>query len=162
MAARDAVVAILKGWAREGRTDTYKALSEAVAPEHGVHYHGRMMSLLPADVCRRDSTGPEPMLSAPVVNGSGRKPFDRFLEPAVTGFRRRSRVRPGPRTCPAAAPPLPAPPEAVRPYAWAIPASLPVPGPGWRGGGERCFLPALAASHWRPRALREEGIKTSR
>lgn len=42
----------MKGWAREGRTDAYKALSEAVAPEHRVHYHGRMMSLLPADVCR--------------------------------------------------------------------------------------------------------------
>ncbi|WP_328346331.1 hypothetical protein OG873_04380 [Streptomyces violaceus] len=68
MAARDAMVAILKGWAREGRTDTYKALSEAVAPEHRVHYHGRMMSLLLADACRRDSTSPEPMLSALVVN----------------------------------------------------------------------------------------------
>jgi hypothetical protein len=44
---------------------TYKALSEAVAPEHRVHYHGRMMSLLLADVCRRDSTGPEPMQVGP-------------------------------------------------------------------------------------------------
>ncbi|MFD3652827.1 hypothetical protein [Streptomyces sp. NPDC058620] len=89
MAARDAMVAILKGWAREGRTDTYKALSEAVAPEHRVHYHSRMMSLLLADVCRRDSTGPEPMLSALVVNGSSRKPSDQFFELAVTEFHRR-------------------------------------------------------------------------
>lgn len=89
IAARGAMVAILKGWAREGRTDTYKALSEAVAPEHRVHYHGRMMSLLLADVCRRDSTGPEPMLSALVVNGSSRKPSDQFFELAVTEFHRR-------------------------------------------------------------------------
>ncbi|GLX50356.1 hypothetical protein Shyhy01_33060 [Streptomyces hygroscopicus subsp. hygroscopicus] len=58
-----------QGWAREGRTDTDKALSEAVAPAHRVHYHSRTMSLLLADVCRRDSTSPEPMLSALVVNG---------------------------------------------------------------------------------------------
>lgn len=89
LAARDATVAILKEWARESRTDTYKALSEAVAPEHRVHYHGRMMSLLLADVCRRDSTGPEPMLSALVVNGSSRKPSDQFFELAVAEFHRR-------------------------------------------------------------------------
>ena len=89
MAAGDAVVAILKGWAREARTDTYKALSEAVGPEHRVHYHSRMMSLLLADVCRRDSTGPEPMLSALVVNGSSRRPSDQFFELAVTEFHRR-------------------------------------------------------------------------
>ncbi|GGZ06798.1 hypothetical protein GCM10010327_41780 [Streptomyces nitrosporeus] len=48
-----------------------------------------MMSLPLADVCRRENTGPEPMLSAPVVNGSSRKPSGRFFEPAVTEFRRR-------------------------------------------------------------------------
>lgn len=47
------------------------------------------MSLLLADVCRRDSTGPEPMLSALVVNGSSRKPSDQFFELAVTEFHRR-------------------------------------------------------------------------
>ncbi|MGA5320170.1 hypothetical protein ACPCIU_06980 [Streptomyces seoulensis] len=89
IAARDAMVAVLREWAREGRTDTYKALSEAVAPEHQVHYHGRMMSLLLADVCRRDSTGREPMLSALVVNRSSQKPSDQFFELAVTEFHRR-------------------------------------------------------------------------
>jgi hypothetical protein len=88
-AAVDAAVEILRGWAREGRTDTYKALSEALAPEHRVHYHGRMMSLLLADVCRRDSGGPDPMLSALVVNGSSRKPSDQFFELAVDEFHRR-------------------------------------------------------------------------
>ncbi|MFF9072488.1 hypothetical protein ACF1BP_19585 [Streptomyces sp. NPDC014735] len=86
--ARDAMVAFLKGWAREGRTDTYKALSEAVALEHRVHYHSRMISLLLADVCRRDSTG-EPPLSALVVNGSSRKPSDQFFVLAVTEFHSR-------------------------------------------------------------------------
>ncbi|MEV5255954.1 hypothetical protein AB0K98_29870 [Streptomyces werraensis] len=89
MAARDAMVEVLRGWARGNRTDTYKALSEAVAPEHRVHYHGRMMSLLLADVCRLDSNGPEPMLSALVVNGSSRKPSNQFFELAVTEFYRR-------------------------------------------------------------------------
>ncbi|WAP58313.1 hypothetical protein [Streptomyces sp. S465] len=67
---------------------TYKALSEAVAPEHRVHYHGSTMSLLLADVCRQDSTGPEPMLSALVVNGSTGKPSGQFFELAVTEFHR--------------------------------------------------------------------------
>ncbi|WP_329129138.1 hypothetical protein OG727_32245 [Streptomyces caniferus] len=89
MAALEAMVGVLKRWAREGRTDTYKSLSTAVAPEHRVHYHGRMMSLLLADICRRDSTGPEPMLSALVVNGSSQKPSDQFSELAVSEFRRR-------------------------------------------------------------------------
>ncbi|MGW2696971.1 hypothetical protein [Streptomyces sp. NPDC001296] len=89
MAARNGMVEVLRGWAREGRTDTYKALSEAVAPEHRVHYHGRMMSLLLADVCRWDSTGPEPMLSALVVNATSRKPSGQFFELAVAEFRRR-------------------------------------------------------------------------
>ncbi|CAL9352925.1 hypothetical protein SUDANB6_00503 [Streptomyces sp. enrichment culture] len=88
-AALDAMVAVLRGWAREGRTDTYKALSEGMAPEHRVHYRGRTMSLLLADACRRDSTGPEPMLSALVVNGSSRKPSGQFFELAVTEFHRR-------------------------------------------------------------------------
>ncbi|MFJ4517494.1 hypothetical protein [Streptomyces sp. NPDC088816] len=89
MAARDAMVEVLREWAREGWTDTYKTLSEALAPEHRVHYRGRMMSLLLGDVCRRDSTGPEPMLSALVVNGSSQKPSDQFFELAVTEFHRR-------------------------------------------------------------------------
>ncbi|GLW13892.1 hypothetical protein Stsp01_06350 [Streptomyces sp. NBRC 13847] len=89
MAALEAMVGVLKSWAREGRTDTYKSLSTAVAPEHRVHYRGRMMSLLLADVCRRDSTGPEPMLSALVVNGSSQRPSDQFFELAVSEFRRR-------------------------------------------------------------------------
>ncbi|MEV7243115.1 hypothetical protein AB0N92_17965 [Streptomyces sp. NPDC093248] len=88
MAARDAMVEVLRAWAQEGRTDTYKALSEALAPKHRVHYHGRMMSLLLADVCRQDSTGPEPMLSALVVNGSSKRPSDQFFELAVTEFHR--------------------------------------------------------------------------
>ncbi|GAA2486569.1 hypothetical protein GCM10010406_23410 [Streptomyces thermolineatus] len=88
-AARDAMVEILRGWAREGRTDTYKALSEALAPEHRVHYHGQTMSLLLADACRQDSTGPEPMLSALVVNGSTRRPSGQFFELAMSEFRRR-------------------------------------------------------------------------
>ena len=89
LAARDAMVEVLRGRAREGRTDTYKALSEAVAPEHRVHYHSRMMSLLLADVSRQDSTGRDPMLSALVVNASSGQPSDRFFELAVTEFRRR-------------------------------------------------------------------------
>ncbi|MFE2701071.1 hypothetical protein ACFXI6_11770 [Streptomyces mirabilis] len=88
-AALEAMVGVLKGWARAGRTDTYKELSKALAPEHRVHYHGRMISLLLADVCRRDSTGPEPMLSALVINRSSQKPSDQFFELAVTEFRRR-------------------------------------------------------------------------
>ncbi|NXY94993.1 hypothetical protein HYE82_11415 [Streptomyces sp. BR123] len=83
------MTAVLRGWAREGRTGSYKALSEAVAPEHRVHYRGRVMSLLLADVCRQDSTGAEPMLSALVVNASSRRPSDQFFELAVTEFRRR-------------------------------------------------------------------------
>ncbi|MEU3525940.1 hypothetical protein AB0E62_19100 [Streptomyces sp. NPDC038707] len=88
-AAVAAAVEILRGWARQGRTGTYKALSEALAPEHRVHWQGRMMSLLLGDVCRRDSDGPDPMLSALVVNGSSRKPSGQFFELAVTEFRRR-------------------------------------------------------------------------
>lgn len=87
-AALDALVDILKGWAREGRTHTYKTLSEALALEHRVHYRGRMMSLLLADACRRDSIGPEPMLSALVVNGSSRRPSGQFFELAVAEFHR--------------------------------------------------------------------------
>ncbi|MEU7062081.1 hypothetical protein [Streptomyces sp. NPDC046197] len=67
--------------------DTYKALSEALAPDHRVHYHGRMMSLLLADVCRLDKNGP--MLSAIVVNGQSKKPSGQFFELAVTEFNRR-------------------------------------------------------------------------
>ncbi|WP_439948049.1 hypothetical protein [Streptomyces sp. BBFR109] len=89
MAAREAMVEVLRGWARNGRTDTYKTLSEALAPEHRVHYRGRMMSLLLADVCRQDSTGRDPMLSTLVVNASSRKPSDQFFELAVTEFHRR-------------------------------------------------------------------------
>ncbi|MFJ9538786.1 hypothetical protein ACIRPX_16145 [Streptomyces sp. NPDC101225] len=89
LAALEAMMEVLRAWAQEGRTDTYKALSEAVAPEHRVHYHGRMMSLLLADVCRRDSSGRDPMLSALVVNGSTGKPSGQFFELAVTEFRRR-------------------------------------------------------------------------
>ncbi|QHC25047.1 hypothetical protein [Streptomyces sp. GS7] len=89
IAALEAMVGVLREWAREGRTDSYKALSEAVAPEHRVHYHGRMMSLLLADVCRQDSTGSEPLLSALVVNGASQKPSDQFFELAVTEFQRR-------------------------------------------------------------------------
>ncbi|MGY1584737.1 hypothetical protein [Streptomyces sp. MN13] len=89
MAALDAMVGVLRGWAREGRIGTYKALSEALAPEHRVHYRGRMMSLLLADVCRRDSTGRDPMLSALVVNAASRKPSDQFFELAITEFLRR-------------------------------------------------------------------------
>ncbi|MBY8886414.1 hypothetical protein K7472_16285 [Streptomyces sp. PTM05] len=89
LAARDATVEILRGWAREGRTGTYKTLSETLAPEHRVHYHGLMMSLLLADVCRQDSTGAAPMLSALVVNGASRKPSGQFFELAVTEFHRR-------------------------------------------------------------------------
>ena len=54
-----------------------------------LHDHGRTMSLLLADVCRRDRTGPEPMLSALVVNGSSRKPSDQFFELTVSEFHRR-------------------------------------------------------------------------
>ncbi|OYP19207.1 hypothetical protein CFC35_35900 [Streptomyces sp. FBKL.4005] len=54
-----------------------------------MHYHGRMMSLLLADVCRWDSTGSEPMLSALVVNAISRKPSGQFFELAVAEFRRR-------------------------------------------------------------------------
>ncbi|MGW2034166.1 hypothetical protein [Streptomyces sp. NPDC001811] len=89
MAARDAIVEILRGWAREGRTDTYKMLSESLAPEHRVHYRGRMMSLLLGDVCRLDSTGTDPMLTALVVSATSRKPSGQFFELAVTEFRRR-------------------------------------------------------------------------
>jgi hypothetical protein len=89
MAAQDAMVGVLRGWAREERVDTYKTLSEVLAPEHRVHYHGRMMSLLLADVCRLDSNGSDPMLSALVVNGSSKKPSGQFFELAVTEFRRR-------------------------------------------------------------------------
>ncbi|PWI45374.1 hypothetical protein [Streptomyces sp. ICBB 8177] len=89
VATRDAMVEVLRGWAREGRTDTYKKLSETLAPEHRVHYHGSMMSRLLADVCRQDSTGPDPMLSALVVNGTNRKPSGQFFELAVTEFHRR-------------------------------------------------------------------------
>lgn len=87
--ARDAMVEILRGWAAQGRTDTYKALSEALAPEHRVHYHGRTMSLLLADACRLDSAGSDPMLSALVVNGSTRRPSPQFFELATVEFRRR-------------------------------------------------------------------------
>jgi len=89
LAALEAWLKFSRGWAREGRTDSYEALSEALAPEHRVHYHGQTMSLLLADVCRRDSGGPEPMLSALVVNGSSRRPSEQFFELAVNEFRRR-------------------------------------------------------------------------
>lgn len=88
-AALEAMLGVLRGWAREEQVDTYKALSEALAPDHRVHYHGRMMSLLLADTCRQDSTGREPMLSALVVNGSTGKPSGQFFELAVTEFHRR-------------------------------------------------------------------------
>ncbi|MGW7128853.1 hypothetical protein ACWGIA_11035 [Streptomyces bobili] len=89
MAARDAMVEVLRSWAREERVGTYKTLSQVLAPDHRVHYHGRMMSLLLADACRRDSSGSDPMLSALVVNGASKKPSGQFFELAVNEFRRR-------------------------------------------------------------------------
>ncbi|GAA1929515.1 hypothetical protein [Streptantibioticus ferralitis] len=52
--------------------DTYKALSEVLAPDHRVQYHGGMLALLLADVCGKDNNGP--VLSAIVVNGQSKKP----------------------------------------------------------------------------------------
>jgi hypothetical protein len=77
-------VEILRRWAREGRTDGYKALSEELqAHGHPVHYRGSIISHLLGDACRQDSDGAEPLLSAIVVLRTTGKPAGQFFELAA-------------------------------------------------------------------------------
>lgn len=82
LAALEETLEILRGWAREGRTDGwYKSLSDELkAKEHRVHYRGPIISLLLGDACRRDSQGLEPMLSAIVILKGTSRPAGQFFE----------------------------------------------------------------------------------
>ncbi|MGK5498020.1 hypothetical protein [Streptomyces sp. URMC 125] len=81
-AALDETMEILRRWAREGRTDGwYKSLSEELrAKRHDVHYRGPVIGLLLGDACRRDSQGPQPMLSAIVILKATGRPAEQFFE----------------------------------------------------------------------------------
>ncbi|MFF7970454.1 hypothetical protein [Streptomyces sp. NPDC007905] len=82
VAALDETMEILQRWAREGRTDGwYKSLSQALKAEgHNVHYRGPIISHLLADACRRDSQGPQPMLSVIVILKAIGRPAGQFFE----------------------------------------------------------------------------------
>ncbi|MEU3315777.1 hypothetical protein ABZ743_24315 [Streptomyces sp. NPDC006662] len=79
-AARDVMVEIIRGWAAEGRPDTYGRLS-ALMKESGysVPPRGTLMGALLKEACLAEAgRGVPVMLTAIVVNGHSKRPSGQF------------------------------------------------------------------------------------
>ncbi len=85
------MVEIIKGWATEGRSDTYGKLSEELRDAgYSVPPRGTLMSNLLEAACRVEADRDVPvMLTAIVVNKQSKRPSDQFEVLAKTEpFRR--------------------------------------------------------------------------